>query len=911
MRLRLHALPVVAMMLMTLPAFAQTTTGRLIGKVVDEQGEALPGATVTLNSSVLIGGAQTKIADGAGEFTFLSLFPGDYTVKVDLSGYVSQERQEIKVPLGGAASVIVALQLGTFTDEITVVAETPVVDPTQVNTGQVYDQSYLQEAAIGSSNRGYQYILSQTAGVTGGSNPNVFGSTDGENAYYIDGQDTTDPVTATWGVIFNYDSIAEVQFQTSGFEAEYGRATGGLVNVVTKSGGNQFNGTLDIRYRNDGFQESGEHYDASILDSAYQDIGATLGGPVLRDKLWFFAAYEYINSESTPIGSPTTRDWEGTNYNGKLTWQASSGWRLIGRFSGSPADISNDNASQWVTPDAAAFQTQGTDLYTAELNGVLSDSLMWNTVVGAYRSALDVVPMSGDLVTASHYNFDTGLTTGNYSNQQYSKRNRDDLATDLTWFVDQLAGSHEFKVGLQFSDTDFPGSSCSTGTAGGACAPGSVGYSFDDIEWGGAVPYFMTESTTVGTQTYKGQMWTGYVQDAWRILPSLTLKLGVRYDQVAYDNNDQRQIADMTKWQPRVGVAWDITNDSKNVLRGNWGQFMHPANLVLPWVLRAGLEPSFRYYSCSTIVNGFWGVGVSTPEECEDWANAVGFGYSPGYEGWDPLGWVLHPAEVYGLGETLVQPDLNASYAETLSLSFEREVGRRASIELTYVDKKTLDLFEDTCAGNVPVPEEGAGCLEYYLGNLPDLSRDYEGIILKYETRTFDWLTLFASYTYSKSKGNLDDSYEATAAFDVYPYHFVNRYGYLADHRLQRFKLNGFFAIKGDWNIGFDGWWSSNFTWQPVANEYDDPAIPYDVMYLEPRGSRDGADYYQLDLQLSKGFTISNVRLVLIGTVYNTFSSENATAVCSDIGGCGSYETGDYTNWQTPRRYEVGFRFEF
>ena len=199
-------------------------------------------------------------------------------------------------------------------------------------------------------------------------------------------------------------------------------------------------------------------------------------------------------------------------------------------------------------------------------------------------------------------------------------------------------------MGLQFSDTDFPGSSCGTGTAGGACDPGSVGYSFDDIEWGGTVPYFMTESTTVGTQTYKGQLWTGYVQDAWRIVPSLTLKLGVRYDQVAYDNNDQRQIADMAKWQPRVGVAWDITNDSKNVLRGNWGQFMRPANSrSCRGFLRAGLEPSFRYYSCSTIVNGFWGVGVSTPEECEDWAHAVGFGYSPGYEGWDPLGWVLTP----------------------------------------------------------------------------------------------------------------------------------------------------------------------------------------------------------------------------------------------------------------------------
>ena len=275
---------------------------------------------------------------------------------------------------------------GTFTDEINVVAETPVVDPTQVNTGQVYDRAICRRPpsvrAIGATSTS----SARLPGVTGGSNPNVFGSTDDENAYYIDGQDTTDPVTATWGVIFNYDSIAEVQFQTSGFEAEYGRATGGLVNVVTKSGGNQFNGTLDIRYRNDGFQESGEHYDAS---TSTRRIRTSTPLSVVRSSATSCGSLPPTSTSTRsprPSVRPPPATGTATNYNGKLTWQASSGWRLIGRFSGSPADIYNANASQWVTPDATAFQTQGTDLYTAELNGVLSDSLMWNTVVGAYRS---------------------------------------------------------------------------------------------------------------------------------------------------------------------------------------------------------------------------------------------------------------------------------------------------------------------------------------------------------------------------------------------------------------------------------------------------------------------------------------------------------------------------------------------
>ena len=277
----------------------------------------------------------------------------------------------------------------------------------------------------------------------------------------------------------------------------------------------------------------------------------------------------------------------------------------------------------------------------------------------------------------------------------------------------------------------------------------------------------------------------------------------------------------------------------------------------------------------------------------------------------DPLGWALLPGSVTGLGDTLYQDELRAAYADTWSLSYEREVGNRASVEFSYVDKKTRDLFEDTCADNIPEPVENPVCARNYLGNLPDLARDYKGFIVRYETRSFSWLTLLASYTYSKSEGNLEDSYPATDAFDVYPYHFENRYGYLRDHREHRFKLNGYFNISGDWTIGFDGYWSSAFKWESQANVFDEPAMLGGVWFLEPRGSRDGDQAHQLNLQLSKGFTIARTRLVLIGTVYNAFSSENATSVCSQISGCGSFEQGDSTSWQIPRRYELGFRVEF
>ena len=897
---------------------AQSTTGRIIGTVTDEGGQGLPGASVTISSDALIGGPRNAISDDDGNFQFISLHPGKYTVKIHLSGFVSQERQDVKVALGGAAALLVTMPQTQFESEIEVVAQTPVIDPTQVNTEQVFDLHYLQQSAIGSDHRNYLYVVGQAPGVTGRNNPNVLGSTQFENAYYIDGQDTTDPLSGTWGTQYNFDAIAEVEIQTSGFEAEFGRATGGLVNVLTKSGGNQFSGNLDIRYQGDSFQSSGDHYDASSLESSFQDISATLGGPLAKDILWFFAAYEAVNSKRTPSGSPTTRDFEGQNYNLKLTWQMAPSWRLMGRASGDPAEIANANASQYTAPEAASRQKQGADVYAIELNAVLSDSLMWNTVAGAYRSSIDLLPMSGDLETPSHFNSGTLMSTQNYPNQQYSERNRNDLATDLTWFVGNLAGSHEFKVGVQYSKTEFPGVTCLTGTQGGACSPGSVGFAYDDLgvtDGSGnllfTLPFSMTEKTTAGEQNYNGQLSTAYLQDSWRMLPNLTVKVGLRYDQVNYDNNANVQIADMNKVQPRIGVAWDITDDAKNVLRANWGRFMDPSTLSLPFVLRAGNEPTYSWSSCSTVGPIF----QIDPSQCEFMMSLFGWPYrSDDPDGMDPFGWFLLPNGVSGVGQALVQPDLRPTYADTLSLSYEREVGQRASVELTVIDKKTRDLFEDTCAENYPVPTEGAGCSQYLLGNLPDLARDYQGFIVRFETRSFSWLTLLASYTYSKSEGNLESNTGESEDFDQYPWHFENRYGYLRDHRAHRFKLNGFICIKGDWNIAFDGSYASAFTWEPQTPWYEvlDPTFTYGVYFNEPRGSRDGFNAYNLDLQLSKGFTIGNrVRLVAIGSVYNTFSSENGVTVCSFVSGCGAYGAGEATAWNLPRSYELGFRVEF
>jgi hypothetical protein len=224
------------------------TTSRLRGTVRDNQGIALPGVTVQISSPSLIGGPQVAISGGEGGFVFNLLPVGMYTVEASLVGFQTVAA-EVRVNLDREAQVDFNMIPEQFEGEVIVEAIVPVVDTAQVNTQEVFDQEFLQQAAVGTAGRDYLSIISQAAGVAGSGNASVMGGTVGDNSYLIDGLNTTDPLLGTFGTNFNYDAIQEISFQTGGFEAEFGQATGGIINLVTKSGGNEFSGSFDIRYR--------------------------------------------------------------------------------------------------------------------------------------------------------------------------------------------------------------------------------------------------------------------------------------------------------------------------------------------------------------------------------------------------------------------------------------------------------------------------------------------------------------------------------------------------------------------------------------------------------------------------------------------------------------------------------------
>ena len=220
--------------------YAQTT-GRLFGQLADAQGAALPGVTVTVSSPALQG-TQTQVTDGEGNYRFPSLPPGHYTVKAELASFKTVE-QPVDIGLDRTVTLNLKMSLAGVTESVTVQATSPTVDTTSTTTGRQRDARTCSTSFP--SARDFYALDDDGAGVTSDMvGPIVYGSSSAENQYIIDGLNTTGVELGDKGKTLNNDFVQEVEVKTGGLPAEYGRMTGGVVNVLTKSGGNQLSGSI-------------------------------------------------------------------------------------------------------------------------------------------------------------------------------------------------------------------------------------------------------------------------------------------------------------------------------------------------------------------------------------------------------------------------------------------------------------------------------------------------------------------------------------------------------------------------------------------------------------------------------------------------------------------------------------------
>ena len=366
-------------------------------------------------------------------------------------------------------------------EAVSVTAELPVIDKTNTTQGANINQTFTQKLAVA---RQYQSVMQLAPGVTGpAGNSNVRGALGSNNVFLFDGIDSTDTTTGTFGQNFNYEAMQEIAVNTGGYSAEYGRASGAIVSVVTKSGGNEFHGSAKLLLTNDNWnaqnsglnEVTGAGTERTIFDEVQKTYSGTLGGPVVKDDLWFFGAFEYIPTttpaQQTALGIEFQQSRKITLWQGKVTWQISPSHTFEVAGNGDPFTgiVRND---YWGTTTVTAeresltAQDQGGKTFRGTWTGVFSPSLSGEATLGTLdepdrrhpvhdqpdsslllvqrRERLDG-PGGGPPLRPGHGYYYNGATFDGFVERPRTQAN---LALN---YYKQIGGhNHNFKVGVDY-----------------------------------------------------------------------------------------------------------------------------------------------------------------------------------------------------------------------------------------------------------------------------------------------------------------------------------------------------------------------------------------------------------------------------------------------------------------------------
>ncbi len=611
-------------------AFAQgggaSSTGTIQGRVADAQGAVLPGVTVTATSPSALG-AQTAVTSETGNYRFPALPPGVYELTFELAGFNSLKRSGISISLGFVANVNVELALATLQETVTVSGASPVIDTTSTRVQQNFKMEQLQSIPNG---RDMWALLAVTPAVmmnrvdVGG---NRAGTQQGYAAYgqtgqvrvLIEGINTTEG-TGGAGFYFDYASLEEAFLGTSGQSAEMPNP-GVQSQFIARSGSNQFQGEYHVDWYNNSLQGSNlpdeyivptafnnspirEH--SNEIDRYYdQDINA--GGPIAKDKVWFFGTYrKQFNAVAQPsFQFDKTFDTLLWNAVGKATYQMNQKNKLIGYYQWGQKEQPNrlpDSAYTYASPEQTLAQLSGSWVYKAEWNSTVSDKVYLEARYGDFGYYFPLTTNSPD----NFFTQDTGrlVMEGAHQKQQLD-RDRKQYNLASTYFLDTAKGSHTFKMGFEYlKERSWEGYESRRG------GDSNVELRFNNGAATQVIFGFPTADCAVGTLSahdcLKGQAALNqvglFLTDTWAV-GKMTMNAGVRYDRYSGWLPEQDQMAgtaagwaatfpslaaqvqaktfaerDLYTWNsfaPRIGFVYDLKGDGKTVLKANYGLYWH------------------------------------------------------------------------------------------------------------------------------------------------------------------------------------------------------------------------------------------------------------------------------------------------------------------------------------------------
>jgi outer membrane receptor protein involved in Fe transport len=797
----------VIAMLCAWPLAAQEQRGAIEGLVKDTSGAVMPGATVEAKAEN--GAVVSTVTDASGTFRFPSVAPGTYSVTATLSGFAPQTLGDIRVGLGQIKKVDFQLSLAGVTESVQVTAESPLVDVRQTAR---QTNIRAEQVELLPKGRDFTSLVTQAPGANDESKLgglSIDGASAGENRYIVDGIETTDLKEGTSGKTVIADFVEEVQVKSSGYTAEFGGATGGVINVVTKSGTNAFRGNALLNWQGDQLTATNRPtLRANLTDSDLAEYitypedastrvepGFALGGPIVSNRAWFFGAYQPAFTTTDRSVTPETAGNPAAPANAneqKLQVQYMTG-NMTGQLSDSLRGRVAFNNS-WAKTTGLLPSLNGTDQPGSDYrktstfpNWSLSGNVDWvaspNLFFGV-RGGYFYADQSDTNVTEVPRYFWTTTTniglldvpaslqqptnfTSVLSNTKVDrdKRTRGYFQADGTVYGN-LMGSHQMKFGVQVdrvgNDVDLGEAAARVQIRWNSALSGQRGpYGFYSVRSNAVDPRrgFITQGNVHTTNLGL------FIQDAWTINNRLTINAGLRTERERVPYYAAGEVVDgvtlpanglefnfADKLAPRVGFAYDIKGDGRWKAFGSWGVFYDIFKLELPRGSFGGDKWIEYYYTLDTY----------------DWPNLVNDVACP------PAcpGTLLRTTDFrhVSVGSTAIEPDLKPMRQQEATAGLEHQLNDVMSLSVRYVHKQIDRAIEDTqtatldANGNeiyiIANPGEGLArpAFRDAAGNviveIPKPVRDYDSVEFAVEKRFAQNWYLRSSYLWSRLHGN-------------------------------------------------------------------------------------------------------------------------------------------------------------
>jgi hypothetical protein len=784
MRLALRNVLAIAMLLWAATLVAQSTTGTLVGTVTSDD-KPLPGVTVTVTSPALQG-SRTTVTGDAGGYHFPSLPPGDYTVTFDLEGMHRIERSAV-VGLSQTARADAEMTLTSLAEEITVTAS----PPPEVETTEIAASFNVETINQLPTGRTIDDIVALSPGVTE-AGPNdqitISGSMSFESLFLVNGVVVNENVRGQPNPLYIEDAVQETTVLTGGVSAEFGRFTGGVVSTVTKSGGNEFSGSLRDSLTNSDWTEKSD-FAAQLdpIDKTNSVYEGTLGGRILRDRLWFFAAGRSEARETgaqtfdTSIPYDTTGDDRRIEV--KLTGRITDQHTLVGSYIDSDLERRNFVTSGRVVDlRSLSFRDDLRELRSLHYQGLFTDRFLVEGQYSEMKHEFSLGANTRDLIEG------TLLLDATTGQRMWSptfcgrpcgvkERNNESWLGKASYLLSTRAtGNHSLVGGFEEFHQKRNENNFQSGSD--LRIHGNIIYFGQDVFFGvdpdsGEIEWDPVPARS-RTSDFATRSW--FLNDKWELNDRWSFNVGVRYDDSFGTDQAGNKTVDDSAFSPRLAARYDLRGDGKHNFSATYGRYVSkvdqgPADNTAT----AGRYASYYWDYKGPAINPIGtprGQLLPTAEvirQVFNWFNSVG-----GTSNRDPN--LLNSAHIPGVTLRFDGP-LAAPFMDEYTLGYGVTFADSGYLRADYIDRTWGDFYvvrRNLLTGKATDPD-GDQFDQGVIGNSDDnLSRDYRAIQLQGRYRLLKRLSIGGNYTWSRLRGNVEGETASSAtSLDNDP--FINR----------------------------------------------------------------------------------------------------------------------------------------